>query len=111
MSDRNVFVLYAFDPTTGCASRPVGVVGTEMSVERTPHAHVSWIPLERSAAAMWRERVGLSERPLYDVIDEWLDAVNGVTSDMELVETEQTGDLATVVEAVVDELLSTVVEG
>jgi hypothetical protein len=101
-SGRRVWVLLAFDPETGLATRPVGAAGFEG--ERW---HVSWVPLE-PAADGWRERlrpesgrVTVPERLTW-----WAEHSNGVTVGLALVDPPpDAADLAGAVEAVVDGLL------
>jgi hypothetical protein len=101
-SGRRVWVLLAFDPETGLATRPVGAAGFEG--ERW---HVSWMPLE-PAADGWRERlrpesgrVTVPERLRW-----WAEYANGVIVELALVDRPpDAADLAGEVEAVLDGLL------
>lgn len=99
-SPRQVYVLWGWDPATGGATRPAGVVG----VAGDAH-YISWIPVE-PAAEPWRERLhdvpggGMAER-----MDYWVEAANGITLDAHPVDAPESADLVGAVETVLDELL------
>jgi hypothetical protein len=100
-SPRRVWVLLAFDPATGLATRPVGAAGVEAD-----RWHVSWLPLE-PAADPWRERLrpgggaAITERLAW-----WAEHANGITAGLApIAPPPPSADLAGAVEAAVDTLL------
>lgn len=98
---RHVWVLLAFDPSTGLATRPVGAAGTEQDA-----THVSWVPLEPAADA-WRQRLhpDAGTAPVRDRLAWWAEHANGVTVALAEVDPPPATTLPAAVEAVVDTLM------
>lgn len=99
---RRVWVLLAFDPTTGLATRPVGAAGVDGGAW-----HVSWVPLE-PAAADWRGRLRPAEglAPVAERLVWWAERVNGITAGMTPLDPPPAAaDLAGAVEHALDAVL------
>lgn len=98
-----LWVLLVGDPTTGAATRPVGVLGVAGE-----DCHVAWLPLE-PATAPWRERLAApSDVPIAEQVAFWAEHANGLTLDLTLIQLDaEAGGLRDAVEEAVDELLAT----
>jgi hypothetical protein len=97
MTDRRLWWLTVYEPTTGCATRVVGVAGADAAGR-----YLSWLPHEDDVR-LWLERLG----PLTAVTavhpDRWAELADGVVVGMiPIDEPPETGDLAGSVEAAVD---------
>lgn len=99
---RQLWVLLAADPTTGAATRPVGVAGVAGHDE-----HVAWIPLE-PAAETWHDRVTApSPVPLAARLAWWAENANGRTLDLAPLDPpDDQVSLPDAVETALDQLLT-----
>ncbi|MEX2621555.1 MAG: hypothetical protein WD250_15165 [Egibacteraceae bacterium] len=97
-----LWVLLANDPTTGAATRPVGVLGVHGS-----HHHASWVPLE-PAADIWRDRLNATSAvALDDRVEFWTENANGRTVDLAPLDAPADGmALRDAVETALDGLLN-----
>jgi len=102
---RRLYVLLAYDPATGCATRPVAVAGVEGAASA-----VSWVPLEHLAAEGWRTRIaGLGDAPLVGPLRRWEATADGISVDLALLPSSDLDlDLVGAVEAAVADLLAAV---
>lgn len=105
--ERKLWWLTVYDPTTGIATRVVGVVGTEGD-----HRHLSWMPLETDAAD-WAEV--LAPGPFDDImavdVDAAVDVADGIVLGFVEVDNVPTSpDLAGAVESALDRALIAAIE-
>lgn len=101
MAQRRLWWLTVYDPTTGCATNVVGVVGVQ-----GPSRWLSWLP-HHPDAWMWHDRLG----PTADIIavqpDAWAAVTDGVTLGLvEMANPPDAADLAGAVETAVDDALA-----
>lgn len=101
---RRLWWLCVYDPSTGCATRPVGVVGVD-GTDRW----LSWLPHE-PGAALWTQRVG----PVADVaavrVERWARLADGIVLGLVAIDDSPAAvDLAGAVEAAADIALAVAV--
>ena len=112
MNDANavarVWILSCADPTVGAATTVVGAVG----VDETGRWWVSWL----DPFTPWGPRVGtladVADGDRIAVVERWVDTVNGTTLDLvEHPAPRPRRSIVDTVEAVIDELLTSVERG
>lgn len=98
--DRRLWWLTVYDPTTGCATRVVGVVG----VDHTGR-YVSWMPHDPGVASWWGRIHWLTDLTAAAV--DGSTTVNGISIGMVAIEPPPPAvDLAGAVEAALDHALT-----
>lgn len=101
LSGRRLWWLAVYDPTTGLATRVVGVLGVQGT-----RRYVSWVPYEL-AADFWKRRLAVDEAPVGAVVDAWAQACDGISwALLPISSLPASPDLAGTVEAALDAVLA-----